>query len=250
MIIAIWGQGGAGKSVIANELGRLYAQHGNVTVVIDTDMTQPTLPPRLPKTTQSSKMSLGAIFSSTTVRDAQIYLHDHPKQKNLFFAGLTKDDDYLSYEIGMRQYHQAQSFTSVCNDLADVVILDCSAQRGDPFMAVATDIADHFILVLTPDTKNACWYKAVKRLLAKKLTDHDKQIIYVASPVQKHQHIKEYEKLTGVEFTAIFPFSKDINEVDGQGGFASESCDNAGRQWQRQMSILLHSISEAKNETV
>ena len=248
MIIAIWGRSGTGKSVIANELGRSYAQYGNVTVVVDTDMTQPTLPPRLPKTIQDSKMSLGAIFSSPNVRDAQIYLHAHPKEKNLFFAGLTKDDDYLSYEIGMRQYLQAQSFTSVCNDLADVVILDCSAQRGDPFMAVATDMADHFILALTPDTKHACWYMAVKRLLTKKLTDHDKKITYVASPVQKHQSVKEYEKLTGVEFTAMLPFSKNISETDGQGGFASESCDFTGKQWTNQMNILLRSISEAKNE--
>jgi len=229
MIIAVWGRSGTGKSLIANELGRHYARRGNVTVVVDTDMTQPTLPPKLPDAPENDKASLGMIYAAPQVCDAQVYLHQHHKGSKLFYAGLTKDDHYLSYEIGMRQYSHAASFVTACQDIADVIILDCSGQRGDPFLAVALDTADRFLLVHTPDTKNVCWYLGVKPLLSKKKTP----IAHVANAVKKHHATAEYKKAAGIEFTAVLPYSQSINEVDGQGSFASFSCDHPGRLWQK-----------------
>ena len=231
MIIAVWGRSGTGKSLIANELGRHYARHAKLTVVVDTDMTQPTLPPKLPNAPKNNKASLGLIFASQQVRDAQPYFHQHHKGSKLFFAGLTKDDNYLSYEIGMRQHKQASSFVTACQDIADVVILDCSSQRGDPFLAVALDKADRFLLMHTPDTKNVCWYLGVKPLLAKKRNEHE--VLHVVNAVQRHHATAEYEKTASIELTAVLPYSQSINEVDGQGNFASFSCDHQGRLWQK-----------------
>ena len=45
MLIAIWGRDGTGKSTLADALGLLFAKRG-VTAIIDTDLTQPTLPQR------------------------------------------------------------------------------------------------------------------------------------------------------------------------------------------------------------
>lgn len=247
MIIAIWGRSGTGKSIIANELGRQYARRGKVTVVVDTDMTQPTLPPRLPGALENKKASLGAIFASPQVRDAAIYFHPHPKEKSLFYAGLTKDDNYLSYEIGMRQYSQAASFVTACEDTADVTILDCSGQRGDPFLAVALDSADRFLLAHTPDTKNVCWYLAVRSLLSKKRSEKPDSILHIASAIKKHQAVTEYEKATGVKFAALLPFSRSINEVDGQGQFASCSCDHQGRLWQKYFNTDLARVLESES---
>jgi len=248
MIIAIWGRSGTGKSLIANELGRLYAKHGKVTVVVDTDMTQPTLPPRLPNTLKNNKLSLGAIFASPQVRDAAIYFHPHPKEKSLFYAGLTKDDHYLSYEIDMRQYSQAASFAKACEQIADVIILDCSGQRGDPFLAVALNAADNFLLVHTPDTKNACWYLAIKPLLSKSRNESNRSIFHIANAIKKHHAVAEYEKITGIKFSALLPFSQSINEADGQGRFASASSDHQGRVWQRHFISDLLKVLESDSD--
>lgn len=233
MIIAVWGKAGTGKSLIANELGKYYAHRGKITAVIDTDMTQPTLPPRLPNTLKNKKASLGAIFASPQVRDAAIYLHPHPKEKSLFFSGLTMDDNYLSYEIGMRQCNQAASYVTACQDVVDVIILDCSSQRGDPFLAVALDVADRFLFVHTPNTKHLCWYLAVKLLMDKKRGDKSDSILHVANKVQKHQAAAEYEKAAGIKLSAVLPFSRSINETDGQGKFVSSSQDHQGVFWQK-----------------
>lgn len=241
MIIAVWGRSGTGRSVIANDLGRLYAQRGKVTLVVDTDMTQPTLPPRLPNTPENKRLSLGAIFSTPQVRDAQIYLHNYPKVKGLFFAGLLKDDNYLSYEIGMRQYNQAASFIRACQDIMDVIILDCSGQRGDPFLAVALEQADHFLMIHTPDTKNACWFLGVISILEKKRSD---TILHVANAVQKHHAVSEYEKITGIKFSAQLPICRSINEVDGQGSFASCSIGHQSKIWLQHFKSLVKRIGE------
>lgn len=249
MIIAIWGRSGTGKSLIANELGRHYARRGKLTVVVDTDMTQPTIPPRLPGAVENKKTSLGVIFAAPQVRDAQVYFHQHHEGSKLFYAGLKKDDNYLSYEIGMRQYSQAASFVSACQDIADVIILDCSGQRSDPFLAVALEEADRFLLVHTPDTKNVCWYLGVKAHLSKKRSERPGSIIHVANAVQKHHALAEYKKTAGVEFSAILPYSQSINEVDGQGQFASSSCDRQGKLWQKHfISDLTKSLESDSHE--
>ena len=46
MVIAVWGRDEIGKSTLCDTLGKLFAKKG-VTVIIDTDLTQPTLPMRL-----------------------------------------------------------------------------------------------------------------------------------------------------------------------------------------------------------
>lgn len=247
MIIAIWGKSGTGKSVIANELGRHYARRAKITVVVDTDMTQPTIPPRMPETLDKNKSSLGAIFASPQVREAQVYFHRHHKGSNLFYAGLTKDDHYLSYEIGMRQYMHAFSFLTACRDIADVIVLDCSGQRGDPFLAAALEMADRFLLVHTPDTKNVCWYLGVKPLLLKKRSQRPDSILHVANVVQKHHVPTEYEQIAGLKFAALLPASQSINEVDGQGSFASFSCDRPGKAWQRRFKSDIVKVLESES---
>lgn len=246
MIIAIWGRSGTGKSIIANEIGRHYARRGKLTVVADTDMTQPTLPPRLPGTLDNKKASLGAIFAAPQVRDAQVYFHQHHEGSKLFYAGLTNDDHYLSYEIGMRQYSQAASFVSACQVIADVIILDCSGQRGDPFLAVALDAADCFLLVHTPDIKNVCWYLGVKAHLSKKRSERPGSILHIGNAVQKHHALAEYEKMAGIKLSAILPYSQSINEVDGQGQFASCSCDRQGKLWQRRFITDIEKLLESE----
>lgn len=246
MITAVWGKSGSGRSVIANEIGRYYARRGNITVVVDTDMTQPTLPPRLLKAPEQKKASLGTIFAAPQVRDAQSYLHLHHNGSKLFFAGLTKDDHYLSHEIGMRQYSQAASFISACQSAVDVIVLDLCGQRGDPFLAVALDSADRFLMVHTPDIKNLCWHIGVNPLLSKKMSERSRSILHIANAVQRHHDLAEYEKSAGIKFTAVLPYSQSIKEVDGQGNFASFSCDHPGRVWQRRFISDVEKVLESE----
>lgn len=241
MIIAVWGSPGSGKSLISNELGYRFAKD-SITVVVDTDMTQPTLPPRLPKLNYEKKHSLGVIFSTPYVRDAQNYLHPHPKHENLFYAGLKKDDDYFSYEVGIRQYDQAYHFINACTDIADVVILDCSDQRGDPFIAAAADMADIFVIAIPPDIKSACWYLSVKPLFEKKVIEAGKPVIMLASAVHLFHAVSEVEKLIGMKFSYQLPYSKQLSEAYGRADTAASAAGLKAKGWVKRLNLLQKSL--------
>ena len=242
MIIAVWGSPGSGKSLVATELGRMFARD-NITVVVNTDMTQPTIPVLLPKIRNDVKHSLGVIFPTPFVRDAQNYLHQHPKEEKLFLAGLKKDDDYLSYEVGVAQYDQAYHFINACSDIADVVVLDCSNQRGDPFFAAALDVADMFIITMPPDIKNVCWYLSVKELLENKITEQEKPLIRIANPVMSFSAVKEVESLLDMTFDYKLPFSKQLAEANGK----AEPADSApGLSARKSRKVLNKLFDQAK----
>ena len=78
MIIAIWGRDGTGKSTLADALAQLFAKR-SVTGIIDTDLTQPTLPMRLNGLRIDLSMSLGKAISGVGMDDAAKFLHQHSK---------------------------------------------------------------------------------------------------------------------------------------------------------------------------
>lgn len=207
MQIAIWGRDGVGKSTLADALGGLFAKQ-SITAVIDTDITQPTLPVRLSGTKPEPDTSLGKAISGVGASDAAIYLHTHPKQNLLFYAGLTADDEYLSYEVGLEADNQAQDFVELCADLTDHIVLDLSGQRTNPFVPGALINSDKVIVLFTPDVQGVCWYNAVKPLLQS--MNAQGRVVPVAAMADPHQDLSAIEKATDVSFAAVLPYVKEF----------------------------------------
>ncbi len=164
MIIAIWGRDGTGKSTLADTLAQLFAKR-SVTAIINSDLTQPTLPMRLNGQRISADASLGKAIFDVGTDDAAKFLHQHPKNKRLFYAGLTDMDEYLSYELGLEATDAAKDFVERCAALTDTLILDISGQRTDPFIPAALCSADKIVVPITPDVQGVCWMNAVKPFL-------------------------------------------------------------------------------------
>jgi len=74
MLITIWGRDGSGKSTLADALGALLAQK-DLVAIIDTDLTQPILPVRLPGTQFGRENSLGRAIAGTGSSEVKRYLH-------------------------------------------------------------------------------------------------------------------------------------------------------------------------------
>ncbi len=214
MLLAIWGRDGIGKSTLADTLGITYAQK-SATIVIDTDMTQSTLSARINSVVFDGKTSLGRTISRGGEDDAADFLHQHPKHRNLFYAGLTETDDFLSYEIGLEADKAVRNFIIQCVDLADTVILDLSGQRYDPFLFGALHNADKIIVPIAPDVQGFCWYNAVKPLIEGMNTKE--RLLTVAAMEDKYHDIEAIEKITGVHFAARLPFSKEIGYMRDTG---------------------------------
>ena len=207
MLISIWGRDGIGKSTFAEAVGFLFSKK-EITTVIDTDLTQPTLPSHIYGTIFNQDNSLGKAVSGIAIADVTKYLH--PKRKTLFYSGLTDYDDYLSYEIGLEADNNAQDFVSGCKEYADTVIIDISGQRTDPFVPGALINSDKVILLITPDVQGICWYKAVQPLL--ETMNAQERILPVVSMTEKQHDLSIIEKEIEENFIAALPFVKEFRQ--------------------------------------
>ncbi len=154
--------------------------------------------------------SLGKTISGIGISDAAKYLHQHPKQKQLFYAGLTDNDEYLSYEIGLEADNRAQDFIELCADMTDNIILDLSGQRTDPFVPGALINADKVIVLFTPDVQGVCWYNAVKPLLQS--MNAQGRVVPVAAMTGRYYDLSVIDKAADIRFAAVLPFVKEFRQ--------------------------------------
>lgn len=207
MIIAVWGRDGIGKSMLCDALGSLFSKQG-ITAIVDTDLTQPTLPVRVNGKHFGVDSSLGKAISGIGMGDVSRYLHQHSKQKSLFYAGLSDEDEYLSYELGLEADNMSQDFTEQCAGIADTVILDLSGQRTDPFVPGALVHAHKIIVIFTPDVQGVCWFNAIKPLLEN--MGVMKRILPVAAIRSKQHDIPAVEKAIDLQLSAVLGFVKEF----------------------------------------
>jgi len=235
MIIAIWGRDGAGKSTLADALGRLFSKRG-VTAIIDTDLTQPTLPMRLNGQRIGLDTSLGKAISGVGTDDVAKFLHQHPKNKRLFYAGLTDMDEYLSYEMGLEATDAARDFVERCATLADTVILDLSGQRTDPFVPAALSIADKTIVPITPDVQGVCWMNSVKPFL--EAMNAAGRVLPVAA-MAANPALDAVEKAAGIRFAVALPHVREFQQ-----NITDSRCTPAAIRYLKQVQKLYRKLTE------
>ncbi len=233
MIIAIWGRDGIGKSALCDTLGALLAKQG-VTAILDTDLTQPTLPARLGGKKLDADASLGKAIGMSAM-DAAPYLHQHPKLKNLFYAGLTDRDEYLSYEFGLEVDEAAQIFVERCEELADTVIIDLSGQRCDPFLPGALIYADKIITLFTPDVQGVCWFNGIKHLLT---TMNAQGRVLPVAAMADQQQLSAIEKAMDARFTAVLPYVREFRQIHDTGAFPTEGATPGAVRYLREAKKL------------
>jgi len=239
MLITIWGRDGSGKSTLADYLGSLLAQK-NLVAVIDTDLTQPTLPIRLPGTRFVRENSMGRAVAGTGTIEVKCYLHQHPQQDGLFFAGLLNGDDYMAYEIGLDAETTAHLFVKNCLKVVDHVILDCSGQRTDPFVPVGLKESDRILILLTPDLQGICWWKAVEPLL-RQMNVLDK-VWPILSIVQKYHQDSWVQEGIEVDFKAALPFTSELNILRCSGKPIEDLITGSGRDWYKGLRRLYEDL--------
>lgn len=239
MLISIWGRDGSGKSTLADHLGSLLARD-TLAAVIDTDLTQPTLPVRLSGTNFKRERSLGRAIAGTGAAEAIAYLHPHSDIKGLFYAGLLNGDDYLSFEIGLEAELAADLFIRKCQDAVDHVILDCSGQRTDPFVPIGLQTSDLIFILLTPDLQGNCWWQAIEPLL-RQLNIADKVRI-ILSPVQRFHQAAWIGDGIKSEIQCVLPFAPELQQLRCSASPTTQVVTRGGRYWLKAAWQIYHEI--------
>jgi hypothetical protein len=142
--------------------------------------------------------------------DVTPYLHQHPKLKTLFYAGLIDRDEYLSYELGLETDNAAQDFIEQCEDISDAVILDISGQRSDPFLPSALIYADKVIALFTPDVQGICWFNSVRPLIS--TMGAKERILPVAAMAGRQHDLAAVEKEADTKFVASLPYVREFRQ--------------------------------------
>lgn len=235
MRIAIWGRDGTGKSTLADALGLLFVKQG-VTTIIDTNLTQPTLPIRINGRRIDADASLGKAISGIGIDDAAKYLHQSSHNKRLFYAGLTDHDEYLSYELGLDAADAAREFVELCAALADTVIFDLSGQRTDPFVPAALSCADRIIVPITPDVQGVCWFNAVKPFL--EAMNASGRVLPIAAKAAQSL-LDAVEKATNIRFAAVLPPVREFQQNGTEAVFSP-----AAMRYLKQVKKIYKEITE------
>jgi len=236
MLISIWGRDGSGKSTLADHLGERLSKK-SLAAVIDTDLTQPTLPTRLTGVRFIRENSLGRAIAGAGTMEINRYLHQHPREAGLFFAGLLNGDDYLSFEIGLEAEAAAGLFVKNCSAVVDHVILDCSGQRTDPFVPFALKESNHILVLLTPDLQSICWWQSVEPLLTQ--LNALSKVHLVLSPVQKHHQAGWIQESLRIKIAASLPFANELNILRCSGQNSAAAITRSGRSWCQAAATIL-----------
>lgn len=243
MLIAIWGRDGTGKSTLADAMGLLFAKRG-VTVIIDTDLTQPALPQRINGKRYDADTSLGKAISGIGNENVARCLHQHPKHKALFYAGLTDRDEYLSYELGLDADNAARGLIEQCAELADTIILDLSGQRTDPFVPGALIHADKIIVPITPDVSGVCWFNAVKSFL--EAMNALGRVLPVAVMVDRQYDLSVIEKAANIQFAAVLSYVREFRQTRDTGAFPQDGSTPAAARYAKQVRKLCGMLKEVE----
>ncbi len=250
MIVAIWGRDGTGKSTLADALAqRLTNGSRSLVALIDTDLTQPTLPVRLPLVSHPPEASLGRVLSGVGTQEPALYLRQHPKVGTLFVAGLAAGDDLLAYELGLSAHEAAGRFVASLSHV-DHIVLDVSGQRTDPFLMVALQMADTLLLPFAADPQGVCWWEAVQPLLER--TNATAKVLPVLSRVRPYQDVDATLKASGLwpskATIPVLPYSREIDALHTGGETTIQSTGN-GRAWNRLVNELHRKLTTNGGET-
>lgn len=241
MIIAIWGMSASGKSSLATAIGVVDSQQ-HLTAVIDTDLCMPTLPLRIGGLRAGAEASLGRYLTGIGSVEVKDYYIQHPKHKGLFFSGLTANDGYMSYEVGLERTDRAMDFMERSGKLFDNLVIDCSVQRTDPFLGAVIQRADAIVLPMVPGPAAVHWYRSVQGMLAD--AGALKKCIPVANIVQPFHMVDEVENQLHIEFAAALPFLRDAQLLIDSGGILRESEAPNAMRWRKQFKGLYERIQD------
>jgi MinD-like ATPase involved in chromosome partitioning or flagellar assembly len=245
MRLLIWGRDGLGKSTLADYIG-LRLSKKSIAVVIDTDLTQPTVPVRIPGIKVKKERSLGRAIAGTGTSEIRPYLIQHPKHEGLFFSGVVSDEDYMEYELGLDSSVNAGIFMNSCASQCDYVIVDCSGQRTDPFLPDALIKSDKILILISPDLQGISWWRSVKPLIDEMKVDH--KIIPVISQLHEHHNEKWLQEGYRIDQFVALPFARELNLNRSAGRIDQNLTTRAGRSWQKTVDALISDLTRNRGD--
>ncbi len=140
MIVIASGKGGVGKTTTAINLGTAMKHFGKDVLIIDANMSTPNVGIHL--NSPEVPINLNHVLQGKAQPEEAVYSHE---------SGIKIIPSSLSVkELKKLKFEKLKEFKNDFKNLAEYVILDCSAGLGKEAMS-AMEIADEVVLVSNPE---------------------------------------------------------------------------------------------------
>jgi MinD-like ATPase involved in chromosome partitioning or flagellar assembly len=208
MIIAVCGNGGAGKSTLAIKLAALFASKKKNTVLIDTDFITPQFNIWFPKKEMFNHTSLAVLLDNNIDIEA-VADKMHVINENLGVLGYARD---FSANAMPRRPDTSSQLLKTLEEMADIIVVD--VQTGfinDILSFEVMSRADIRIINVTPDIKGLSWYDSNIRMMEEAWKNNQAHTIKVLNKTYAQAPLAEMEQIIG-EVPYYLPLSSEIEE--------------------------------------
>ena len=240
-LIAVWGPPGSGKTTVCVKLAlALQAHVGMQVYTVFADTTTPTLPVLFPTMKSEDMYSMGFALSKVhanyrEIESCTVTVKEHP---DLAFLGYKDGENHFSYPSA--DIEKNQQFLLTLSEMADAVIVDCTAVPNELSHAAMTS-ADIIFRVVSPDLKSVSFCSSQLPIMADPSYQCDNHVIVineiasdVYSPVYEASHY-----FTNAAFT--LPYCHDIRLQSFNGDLLAGT---RSKKYNREMCELVTRIVE------
>lgn len=244
-VIAVWGNGGSGKSVISLAVANMLTKKDKSVVVINTDKVTPMLRiylPYLEEIYDTPETSAAPLYSGN-INNVQFKrsLHTHPKNSNLGFLALGSHDDVLIYQDNWSNDTINQLVGFIFRlDIVDYIIFDCSCDIfSDNGSLYAIKRADHIIRVTSPDNRGYTYTKTQLRIMTGGDFGVDRNITILNNA---HPYSPVEELLADWKYDYILPHSFSVQNNYIAGDLLSGFTDDIGYTFECEVKNIVERI--------
>jgi len=248
MIIAVWGNNGAGKSTVAIKLANAYARKGRNVVLLDTDFVAPQINVWFPRMDVNPEASLRIVLdNAVTVETVAAKISMVKGRSNYGVMGYTKG--YTVNQVTARQ-DTAGELLNVLSEMADTIIVDCQSNiLLDILSLVAIDKGDERVVVMTPDVKGLSWYESNVRPMQDGWENKGLSFIRTFNKVTRSTPAEAVESVTG-SAGFYLPYTAYIDDELYSGTLGEDGIYTKAKPFARVLESLASEIDQRHADAV
>ncbi|MEG1631878.1 MAG: hypothetical protein RR251_05110 [Hydrogenoanaerobacterium sp.] len=243
-LIAVWGNSGAGKSLVSCAVANALTKKGDNVIVLCTDKLTPMFQVYLPMEIVLPEQSLGRLLSGEISEERLRHtIHIHPKNDHLGFMALTSGENGLQYQVNWStdNIYKLVAFLFE-KGFAEYIIFDCTSDvLSDGGTLFALGQAQCVLELFSPDTRSVSFSQSQMSILQG--GNFNLKHIKIINNAYEYSPAVQMQKDYDIEF--LLPHSRDVYGKFVGGGLIKDFSDEAGKKFEKVVEEILKRIVKA-----